>query len=335
VVKTITIGIPTFNRRNKLLSLLQQVISLQERIPQIKVIVSDNGSTDSPLSDLEELVKTGKIAYLQSEKNYGIAANQEKIVRHCSTDYLWLVSDDDLIDVDQAERYLTKNLNQDYCLMACNYGAFSDESLLCDMVPIGPRVSKCFNRAADVYNEQSVGHFSAFIYHRDSALCALDEMLSINSIEFYNKMRGLFSELGLRICNISDRPSFYWSEIVVFARRPQEIDYDGLKHLCVDFLMYSRYLYVHRIISVDDFEYRKKLVKARLIRSVLADLHRYSLNDIRVMKVYFLNELIDLQFIQLYVRVMFGRSGKIISFFTYQFYCYLVEDRVLKMGEKI
>ena len=101
----LTIAIPTYNRSNKLQDtikkLLLQIISSNHR-SNVAVFVSNNGSTDSTINVLEIFEKIFQehninFRYNNFKKNEGFDNNVCKCYSECCTDYIWLLSDDDII----------------------------------------------------------------------------------------------------------------------------------------------------------------------------------------------------------------------------------------------
>lgn len=92
------ICIPTYNRRNLLAECLQSVIP-QCREHGVPIFVSDNGSTDGTLDYLQTLRRTDyeKIEIRRSESNLGFGSNLRSCISMATTDYLWLLSDDDVL----------------------------------------------------------------------------------------------------------------------------------------------------------------------------------------------------------------------------------------------
>lgn len=98
----LTIGIPTYNRsaflRTSLASALGQTSS------EVKIIVSDNASTD----DTEAVVSEfgGRIRYERARTNLGPKSNFIRLLELCDTEYFSWLQDDDCLDHRFAERAL-------------------------------------------------------------------------------------------------------------------------------------------------------------------------------------------------------------------------------------
>lgn len=112
---SLTIGIPTYNRRNKLDNLLKQFIELSKAINireyNIKILVSDNASTDDTEAmingHIKQLQSCGyEVEYNKQEHNLGMDGNFKYIYENCKTDYLWYFSDDDILIIDSVKPLL-------------------------------------------------------------------------------------------------------------------------------------------------------------------------------------------------------------------------------------
>lgn len=95
----LTIGIPTWNRASKLskclLAFSKQIRDSGRK--DIKIIVSDNGSTDQTIEVVSSFQKCNDYIYYQSNgKNIGAAKNCLEILKNTQTEYLWYFGDDDL-----------------------------------------------------------------------------------------------------------------------------------------------------------------------------------------------------------------------------------------------
>jgi len=104
----ISIGIPTFNRMDKLKRTVDSVLS--QLYENFEIIISDNCSTDNTWSYLTEL-KTkypDKIKINRNDINIGMLKNWEKCVDMADGVFFILISDDDWIEDDA---YLSKMVN--------------------------------------------------------------------------------------------------------------------------------------------------------------------------------------------------------------------------------
>lgn len=89
----ITIGIPTFNRAQKLLKTLKYIL-LQDYY-NLEVIVCDNNSTDNTKSLVLD-IQDNRINYYRNNQNIGMRNNFNECLSKASGEFFILLSDDDV-----------------------------------------------------------------------------------------------------------------------------------------------------------------------------------------------------------------------------------------------
>jgi glycosyltransferase involved in cell wall biosynthesis len=96
---SISICIPTFNRKKKLIKLLRKIKKFSKKIEnQVEVVVSDNSTQKKNYLKKKEIKNFNKnFRYNINKKNIGLAKNFEKLLRLAKNDYIWVFADDDLI----------------------------------------------------------------------------------------------------------------------------------------------------------------------------------------------------------------------------------------------
>jgi glycosyltransferase involved in cell wall biosynthesis len=102
----VTIAIPTFNR----VELLKQQLKRLERLPKgdWEVLVSDNGSTDQTPRLVKAILPDfpHRLSFIRNSANLGFDANIESLFQSLHSQYVWFLSDDDIIEPDNFERTL-------------------------------------------------------------------------------------------------------------------------------------------------------------------------------------------------------------------------------------
>lgn len=98
----LTIGIPTYNRSAYLRTALAS--ALGQTSSEVKIIVSDNASTDDTEAVVGEL--GGRIRYERAGTNLGPMNNFIRLLELCDTEYFSWLQDDDCLDQRFAERAL-------------------------------------------------------------------------------------------------------------------------------------------------------------------------------------------------------------------------------------
>lgn len=94
--------IPTFNREEDLKKNLNILASQIQKISephQIRVIISDNASTDSTVSSVEALRGNfpSELVLLQSPENKGAENNVVKILSNAKAEWVMFLGDDDFL----------------------------------------------------------------------------------------------------------------------------------------------------------------------------------------------------------------------------------------------
>jgi glycosyltransferase involved in cell wall biosynthesis len=96
----LTIAVPTYNRPDNLANLATNFIyQVAELHPEkIEIIISDNSDVNH-LEKNKSLAIYDNIHYSHNEKNIGFAANVLKCIDQAKGEYIWIISDDDDVDV--------------------------------------------------------------------------------------------------------------------------------------------------------------------------------------------------------------------------------------------
>jgi abequosyltransferase len=94
----ITIAIPTFNRASLLRRLLDQLTQQIGGNTRVELLISDNASTDSTFSTVQEFQHRGlPLRYLRNSENTGADRNIVQCFEQSLGEYVWVFSDDDLM----------------------------------------------------------------------------------------------------------------------------------------------------------------------------------------------------------------------------------------------
>ncbi len=98
----LTIGIPTYNRFRKLENLLQeisnQITNFQDK-NNLEIVVSNNSSSDDTSAVIEkyEYIFPCSFKYFIQKENIGFDRNVDFLFKNSSGDFLWILSDDDVL----------------------------------------------------------------------------------------------------------------------------------------------------------------------------------------------------------------------------------------------
>jgi len=108
------IAIPTFNRAEQLekalQALLEQILATIN-VNNISVLISDNGSTDNTEKVIDNYKKKFHCNHISLKKvgfdsNQGFDKNLYNCYEHSSGDYVWFLSDDDIIDKEAINKII-------------------------------------------------------------------------------------------------------------------------------------------------------------------------------------------------------------------------------------
>lgn len=128
----LTIAIPTYNGAGTLEDTLNSVISQLE--PGVDIFVSDNASTD----ETAEIVRNyqhdfPQIHYQKNSENVGPDRNFDLAIRHSQGKFVWLFSDDDLLEPGAVGRVLDAlKLYPDLGTIFVNYSVYTADNKCID-----------------------------------------------------------------------------------------------------------------------------------------------------------------------------------------------------------
>ncbi|NJD76984.1 MAG: glycosyltransferase family 2 protein [Candidatus Methanoperedens sp.] len=127
-MKLLSICIPTYNRPDKLKEIYQNflVFALHEYGDQVEVVVRDNSDEKNARINRSILEGT-QVRYYKNETNVYFCGNQVRLIGDSKGQFIWIVSDDDLILMDGFKQ-----------LMSCLPTA-SKECIDCLILPINYR----------------------------------------------------------------------------------------------------------------------------------------------------------------------------------------------------
>ncbi|SFW17017.1 Glycosyltransferase involved in cell wall bisynthesis [Prevotellaceae bacterium HUN156] len=116
----LTICIPTYNRRDKLLSCLEHLCPYIT--DEIMVVIRDNASNSyNCLEAIQPYIDKYGIAYQRNNVNVGMEANIAKCFEFCDTKWLWILGDDDWVSPSAVKKVLnTISLNPNAIFLKFN-----------------------------------------------------------------------------------------------------------------------------------------------------------------------------------------------------------------------
>ncbi len=103
----VTVCIPTFNRSDYLRDCIKSVIA--QDYPCVEIVVSDNASTDDTA---QVLAGFGSLKVNRNTDNVGQIANWNVALSHATGEYVLMLSDDDLLEVDAISQLAKPLINR-------------------------------------------------------------------------------------------------------------------------------------------------------------------------------------------------------------------------------
>jgi glycosyltransferase involved in cell wall biosynthesis len=117
------VGIPTYNRAEKLLRAAESVLGQTHR--NLELVISDNASGLDTESLCRELCRRDtRVRYLRSEANRGPTANFNTLFGELQGEYAMVLSDDDWLDADYLERCLAELRRSPELVLACGIARY-------------------------------------------------------------------------------------------------------------------------------------------------------------------------------------------------------------------
>lgn len=116
--KILTIVVPTYDRPQKIKA---QFASLLPQLSDVVTLIIIDNNSKIPVSSLIDKGFHSKVKIIRNAINIGGAANIARCFEVCETEWLWTLSDDDIVEVDAVAKILSliKNL-EDVCFVNFN-----------------------------------------------------------------------------------------------------------------------------------------------------------------------------------------------------------------------
>lgn len=146
----VSICIPCYNGADHIRPAIES--ALNQTYDNVEIIIADDYSTDDTFSILLEY-KDSRIKLLRNKKNYGFAGNWNNVISLASGDFIKILPQDDVIEVDCIERQV-KALQIDGEFKSF---AFSSRSIL------SPSGNKLFSRGRNSFPQMTYLHPSLLI----------------------------------------------------------------------------------------------------------------------------------------------------------------------------
>lgn len=117
----LSICIPTYNRKDKIALQLSRLFPQVSKysLEEVEIIVSDNCSVDGTSMVLKELQLSNQFELIVQEENLGLVGNLYYLFEHAKGEYIWFLSDDDVVESDAVDSIMISimNTNKDFYLL--------------------------------------------------------------------------------------------------------------------------------------------------------------------------------------------------------------------------
>ncbi|MGB9603328.1 MAG: glycosyltransferase family 2 protein [Limisphaerales bacterium] len=149
--KLVSIGIPTYNRREGLLKSINSVLA--QSYPNFELIIGDNCSPDYDTAFINKIKNLDpRIKFIRNEKNLGPVGNFSLLKTVASGDYFMWLADDDWIGpdyIDKCVEFLDKN--PDYVLVNGSTIYYKNSAFYCYVKPLRLEHNSPKNRIINYY----------------------------------------------------------------------------------------------------------------------------------------------------------------------------------------
>ena len=271
-MKKLAICIPTYNEldylKRNLDSLIPQVKSFNKNVD---LYVIDNFSNDGTNEYVNKLFdKISNCYYRKNESNIGLHKNQLSCLQIEGYDYKIILGSDDVI-LENSISEILSHLGNKFSILCMNYFSFKDNYREPYKV-YAPENNLTFDRAYDLLNAPTVGHYSAFIFKSEFVDEYLNILIKKYDEEIYIINRGIINFLAAYICHNESNQTFFIGKRCLATNFSKEVTYNSLSHLCIDYLDRYHLLYKDGIGTKNDFLYRKRLISKSILKASLRNL---------------------------------------------------------------
>lgn len=105
----ISFCIPTFQRKRRVTECVKEIQKIKN--DNIEILVCDNASKDGTKEAILKLLEKDKrITYIENKENIGAVANITKVLKKGKGKYLYLISDEDFVNIEFIEKQLVNDI---------------------------------------------------------------------------------------------------------------------------------------------------------------------------------------------------------------------------------
>ncbi len=322
----LSISIPTYNRPKYLKELLDNLCD-QSLKTNIDINIFDNSDNNETKNLLNNYSNYSNLNYFKNQKNIGYVNNQIKCIEKSASKYTAFLCDDDIYTKNAIDTIMKVIMSKNnYAFIALNYYSFKINFKNKRKTNFALIKDVYFERAYDILNYPSVGHFSGFIFNSKLAkkeLNVLKNKYGKNISNKFEKHRGIITHLANLCLSKTNLPSYFIGKQILATREPDEVDYDLLNHLNYDNICYYKDLLENGIISLNDYNYKKRLVLSSLPKAIMIESTKKNKIEYNLFRKKFDKILLDEFYYKIFIRPLFFISQiGFVKFFWKLFYKY-------------
>lgn len=205
-MKTLTIGIPTYNRRNAILFNVKSLLSsgIEQFSDRVEIIIIDNDSPGELFDEIKKTVSSSPIfTVLKNEVNIGYKKNIIRLFQESSAKYVLITSDEDPVIVSNLRIFL-EFLSKENPLFV--------SPIALDVNQLIYR-GNIFTKAVDESEWQQAGFYiSGLTYERNAALNLISsyEQIILKDNQYY------FQSLMIAILLLKGK-CMWWNKPITYA----------------------------------------------------------------------------------------------------------------------
>ena len=195
----LTIGIPTFNRKEAAISCLKN-LNNNFSFKEIDVLLIDNCSEDGTFEFLKKKYEDTPYRIIRNNKNLGFAGNTIQLIKECETDYLLWNPDEDKI--------IKENINE-LILFLNKY----DPKLVCPQYYLEEKLYRGETSSREIMPEDiwnAVPHLPGIIFHVPSCKTFVNQFDQIK--EDYPNAYNYYPQIFLLSKLMLKGKCFYWNK---------------------------------------------------------------------------------------------------------------------------
>jgi hypothetical protein len=221
---SLTIAIPTYNRGNKLETILSNIlIEIQNFNLNISILISDNNSPDNTPSVCYEFKGRFKsLEYFRQETNIGFDQNIYFLYQKCKTDYIWFVSDDD--DIVNNSIYHIKNLADNNSLSEVNVFESIDSNI---------HLKTTHTHAEILFTDINKKNFSNIFFKVIMISTLVLRKRQFSDILFNNIPNSVFPQITLSIMLLRNKFEIKHFDSIIISRNTGYISNNFFKLYCL------------------------------------------------------------------------------------------------------